>query len=292
MENSTLETAATLAQRHGVDHKTVAAILERAKIGPVHSFVQGTRTVRLFDVQVASKAIEDHKASSTRAGVPQTRGAAPDLAPVADRLAELRRGLDDAKAHFERELAQRLLAVSGDLHERLDTIEATCSKLVEQNVLLLRALNDQREHMSDQLAALREIVLRMPAPSPEPQAQEAAAAPVAAAQTPAPDGKPKRMRIAIVGLLNNQRALIEREFGEAFDIRFFQSDDAKGRSFTDALQHCEMTLAMTAFINHGIDATVKAAGGKLVRIGGGMSSLRERLTAIWLEAAEGKKVAA
>lgn len=91
--------------------------------------------------------------------------------------------------------------------------------------------------------------------------------------------KPKP-KICIVGLIPSQEQFIKKEYSDVFEIKYFQSDVAKGRSFRNNVASCSVVLAMTAFINHGIEDLIAASNGRLIRLTGGMSTLRSKLDEI------------
>lgn len=89
--------------------------------------------------------------------------------------------------------------------------------------------------------------------------------------------KSDKMKICIVGIIPSQEQFIRKEYGDFFDIKCFVSDQAKGASFRACASGCSVVLAMTSFIDHHIEDTIRASKGRLVRLQGGMSTLRSKL---------------
>jgi hypothetical protein len=83
-------------------------------------------------------------------------------------------------------------------------------------------------------------------------------------------------------LLSAQKQVIEKEFSQAFDIRFYEVTDAKGRAFSDAVSRCEAAFLMVSFINHSVESSIKATGTRIIKVPGGMSSLRDKLTELYV----------
>lgn len=71
--------------------------------------------------------------------------------------------------------------------------------------------------------------------------------------------------------------MIDKEYGSVFKITFYESDEAKGRSFAAHIRNVDAVFAMTSFMNHGIDVTIKNSGSRYHRVHGGMSKLRDKL---------------
>lgn len=101
------------------------------------------------------------------------------------------------------------------------------------------------------------------------------------AMLPAAPSKPRKKRVLIIGLLPQQAGLVSTEFGEALDLSFAGADDNVGKIKAQAAQAGEV-LAMTKFISHSCEDLVKAHPG-YSRVAGGMSALRDKLTAIFGE---------
>lgn len=95
-----------------------------------------------------------------------------------------------------------------------------------------------------------------------------------------PAAAPKK-RVTIVGLLNGQVDMMRREFGKELDLHFVEvAKDAGRLKSLSGTSHAVLT--MTGFIRHADEELIKAAGGNLIRVTGGMSTLRDKLTEIYI----------
>ena len=96
--------------------------------------------------------------------------------------------------------------------------------------------------------------------------------------------QPKRERlptVGIVGLLPQQAGLIATEFGEVFDLRFWNNEsNASLKSMGIA---CEVVLC-TKWCSHSTTETLASVGANWRKVTGGMNELRTTLTALYVEA--------
>lgn len=287
----------TLADEVGVKNERFLAALTRRGVDPVHTMKSGKGIVRLYD---RDSALEAWRAEHPERTAPAVQDEASpsiltDILDIATRVKELQ-----DQDHAE-------------IGDALDALRTQSARLGEQNVLIMRAIERTSEFalrtsepltkLSQQMADLTVAfdawadiqgeapkppagsalpVLNLPQREDLPAAQPKAAEPVAVE-------KEAKMRVAVIGLKNDQANMIEREFKEVFDLRFHRSEDAKGRHFHSGLHSCDVVLAMTGFIDHGIDATIRASGKRLIRVSGGMSSLRDKLTELFISTEEAKK---
>lgn len=158
--------------------------------------------------------------------------------------------------------------VLDELEDKVDKLLAMVDKLHAQNAVLLKAI--------EKVQPTPTVVLG----PPQPAFTEL----VPVENKPKP--KPRLPKVLVVGLLNGQKSMIEQEFSPCFDLRFYTTDDAKGKQFEDALRQCDALLVMIAFINHGIEAQAKRCNVKITRVSGGMTSLRDVLTNLFVTMSE------
>jgi hypothetical protein len=92
----------------------------------------------------------------------------------------------------------------------------------------------------------------------------------------------RKPKILIVGLLDDQRHHIEREFGDCFDFKYMGAEGSPA-TLKESLKHCAVVITMTGFISHWIDDTIKVSPAKdhFIRLSGGMTALRQTLTDIF-----------
>ncbi len=87
-------------------------------------------------------------------------------------------------------------------------------------------------------------------------------------------------RIGIVGLLPQQQECINREFGDTFELRYWKDEStsalkALGRS-------CELVF-ITKWAGHSISETLTSVGATWRMVHGGLSDLKDALTALYVE---------
>ena len=97
-------------------------------------------------------------------------------------------------------------------------------------------------------------------------------------------GTVRKPRVTVVGLLPGQAALIEKEFGDAVELHFVTSDQTASQKLKGLCRTSAAVLTMTGFISHAAEDLIKANGGNLVRVSGGMSSLRDSITEAYVGA--------
>ena len=97
-------------------------------------------------------------------------------------------------------------------------------------------------------------------------------------------GTVRKPRVTVVGLLPGQAALIEKEFGDAVELHFVTSDQTASQKLKGLCRTSAAVLTMTGFISHAAEDLIKANGGNLIRVQGGMSSLRDAITEAYVGA--------
>lgn len=92
---------------------------------------------------------------------------------------------------------------------------------------------------------------------------------------------PKLKRVMIVGLMGEQQNTIEKEFKDAFDLRFYNKDDPI-HSLKSKASTCDEVILMTKFISHKHQDLVKASGAPFSYCNGGVSDLVKQLEAMFV----------
>lgn len=95
----------------------------------------------------------------------------------------------------------------------------------------------------------------------------------------------KKLKVLIVGLLPGQKSQIEQEFGKELDLRFAESS-LMGKTLKKKILACDYCISMVNFISHTTENTILSTDIKYEKVAGGMSSLRDRLTALYVEGAK------
>jgi hypothetical protein len=87
-------------------------------------------------------------------------------------------------------------------------------------------------------------------------------------------------RIGILGLLPAQVDVIEREFGDVFNINYWKEE---GSSTLKAIGRTSEIVFVTRWCSHGATETLKSVGAKWRFVEGGLSELKNLLTALYVE---------
>lgn len=91
-----------------------------------------------------------------------------------------------------------------------------------------------------------------------------------------PPPAPSLPRVAVVGLLPQQAGIIHQEFRDCYDLTFPEKDVPN--QLHRAARDCEVAFMMCKFVSHATDTILKDGSAELIRVPGGMSDLRERMT--------------
>lgn len=138
-----------------------------------------------------------------------------------------------------------------------------------------------RAEMADMLAMVVRTTLidvlgapASPAPVPPPPPPPAPApAPV---QVAPPPERPRRTRVDVVGLMGGQVQIVQQAVGDALDLRFVTADQAAGRVHTVSTD----VVMCTKFVNHVVQNSIRARGGRIHYANGGAASVIDALRAI------------
>jgi hypothetical protein len=87
-------------------------------------------------------------------------------------------------------------------------------------------------------------------------------------------------RIGILGLLPAQVEVIEREFGDVFNLLYWKEE---GSSTLKAIGRTSEIVFVTRWCSHGATETLKSVGAKWRFVEGGLSELKNLLTALYVE---------
>lgn len=96
--------------------------------------------------------------------------------------------------------------------------------------------------------------------------------------------KKKKPHVMIVGLLGSQVTIIEKEFSDKLDIYFW--NDRNGDGIAQLKSHSYTSAAVFVHIDHckhATENTLTSAGAKVIRVPGGMSSMRLALAKFYDE---------
>ncbi|WP_395138385.1 hypothetical protein [Schlegelella aquatica] len=132
---------------------------------------------------------------------------------------------------------------------------------------------------------LDEVVTALPAQLalPAPVADTVDAEPAPRAVEPAAPHTAAKLTVTIFGLLDAQAAMIDSEFGRDLNLRYVRSSDAASQRARGLIRTSDYVVTMAGFISHSTEDLIRSMGAKLVRVSGGMTSLRNELTRLYVE---------
>ena len=90
-----------------------------------------------------------------------------------------------------------------------------------------------------------------------------------------------KKRVLIAGLLPQQAGMIQSEFGEVFDLMFWK--DGGLHALKHRAESAQVTITFTSKISHAAENAIKTTSTEYHRCGGGMTSLRDMLTRMYVE---------
>lgn len=261
-EETSLVSTSELCRSHRLGAASVTEYLGELK--PTHTAKTGAGIAKFYDRASADALIRkgiEQAARRTRAAEAPAREA--EGSALAPRLAAIENIVSDILGNTE----------------QMDEDRAQVKKLLDQNTLIFKAINELR-----QAFAGRPPILPVP---PAPAATAAITPPAAPAPPDAP-AKVVKHRVVVAGVRSTHAAIIKQEFGECFNLTTYTSEECKGRSYEDSLGRADHVIAVLAGMNDGFESTRRAAGSKLIRITGGLSTLRDRLTELYIATADKK----
>lgn len=140
---------------------------------------------------------------------------------------------------------------------------------------------------------LPKLVIAPKATEPQPAPQPAKWTPnLTPKQAPAPANiapiatksvaSSERMKLAVIGLKPGQAHMIKNEYGRQINLSFIESDGGHGKQLGALSKTCDYVIQMTKFTNHATGDHIAAFGGKLVLVSGGMTTLRDKITDLYV----------
>lgn len=93
--------------------------------------------------------------------------------------------------------------------------------------------------------------------------------------------KVSKKRVLIAGLLPQQAGMIQSEFGEVFDLSFWKDESL--HALKSRAESAEVTITFTSKIGHAAENAIKTSRTEYHRCVGGMTSLRDMLTRMYVE---------
>lgn len=267
-----------LSRITGIHSKAVLQGLEKLNIEPVHVTRLGRGVLRLYSkdaVDALNKLAEKDKSINS---VTPMRPAVSANTNSSDRLEQI-----DSLAMAVSEMYDKLELVSQQHASLLRAVERSRDELMGAVTLVanhVRGIEDIVKVLKAQADAPAVVVESAPTP-PAPVITNNVVDIKPAANEP----KDTRKHVAILALPNGHRDAIKKEFKDVFRLEFFESDEVNSRTFPDKMGRFDAVFGMTGFLNHGISKVTHAAGPKFISVRGGVSSLRDKLTELFVKVA-------
>lgn len=112
---------------------------------------------------------------------------------------------------------------------------------------------------------------------------KAKATPVA---EPAKIAEGRNRKALVVGLHSNKQEFIRREFRDCFELRLYTPDQM--RAIQECVKAGDLAFLMADFVSHKHQDILQTAGAEMIVVHGGISSLREAMTAAYVSGEEKK----
>lgn len=232
-------------------------MLANGRLGFVGADAKGRKTFVITQAGIEALAIHTARQGVTQ---PPSRHAQPAaLEPTSPQPPEPSSGLsglEQAIESFARQLAASIFEA---------TMRRIAAQLSEQVMPVIRVGLATKETPPEETP---------PEETPVTEADE----PATHVETP-----PRRPRALIVGLLPGQQDIITREFGRELDLRFVTSQAQVSNRAKELSHTSDAAILMTKFVNHAAEDIIKSRGGRLIRVSGGLSQLRDTLTQFYCE---------
>lgn len=167
------------------------------------------------------------------------------------------------RAIFVEELAQPP-ETEGTLTDFADAL----AKAIAQHVV-----SRVKDHLETQLQA----ILPPMQGNPTPISIEQLTARAAARET----AKLKAPTVLIAGLLPNQAGIIDKEFGDVFDLRFYMVGHNL-KQLASMAANVDHVFTFTSKVSHAVEEVMVGKGHKIHRCSGGMTMLKDQLLKLYM----------
>jgi hypothetical protein len=93
--------------------------------------------------------------------------------------------------------------------------------------------------------------------------------------------KAKAETVLIAGLLPNQAGIIEKEFGDVFDLRFYVVGENL-KQLAAMAANVDHVFTFTSKVSHAVEEVMVGKGHKIHRCSGGMTMLKDQLLKLYM----------
>lgn len=261
-----------ITTKYRLSSKEVAKFL--ADLKPEMEVPFGSRMMKLYDPAkvdaIIGPIVEARRAPKAPEPAPAPEPASPpvDLNPLVKRMVEMLNTIEDLQAANEK-------------------LHASVQQVTSQHAVLLKAIEKVGLDLGNRIDALQQTVDQMellPLPvavGPIEAGPATTAPPPVAPQIKAVEPAGPKRKVTIIGLFDAHATHIYREFKDVFDLRIFNIDEAKGSGVMNRMKDSEAVFIMTKFVNHSVENLAKAAGIKPIRVTGGQTAIRDKLTELY-----------
>lgn len=224
-------------------------------VEPVLVMPFGRGTMRLYDPAKAHARIETvlaEEAAQRAAAAKPTPVQAPDappfdLLPVITQLNTL--------TQLVANLTTEVSRLRADALGRLDVIALKA----ELDAIVV--------DKADDAPAVLDGTVKQPAPAAQPS-------------------KPEKIKLALVAVPAGMASRLHQQFGDVFDLKFLDSKDAVGNSFSQRVGDAQFVIGMLDFMNHGISGIERNASYTYIPLKGGQSKLVDKLNELFAQVTE------
>lgn len=275
---------ADLTKRHGASWHTISKLIEQAGILPAFTRTAGNKTFRVYDEAADAAVGASIKEAAEKAAAEQATAAAKarhEAELAAEKLLREAGKLPAAEAQTPAQTVDAdilaFLATAKDdfktsLNAARNDIQGSVNGFEQRTLYSFGQLHERVDGMAAQMESVLQMVAQLLA------ARTAQALPAADADTPAAtqSGKPK---VCFVGLPGGHQTQIEREYKDSCELHFIAGDKAERGRLHSLAATCSVVIwAMGQCDSKGSTADiVKSVGAKLVKVTGGLGSVRAAL---------------
>lgn len=259
------------ANPQGLTNSELCALLNRSGVPQKHTTMSTHLNMLRASGRVRAEAIpgsvaKRYYAAEVAPAAPQVERAAPPVERAAPPAPQ-------SSAATAGDRLPRSGSLSGSLASLAHALAGSIAEAFGAE--LRRALQSKLDEVVTALPAQ----LALPAPTAAPAAETVTDA---VAMSPAPQSEAK-LTVTIFGLLDAQAAMIDSEFGRDLNLRFVRSSDAASQRARGLIRTSDYVVTMAGFISHSTEDLIRSMGARLVRVSGGMTSLRNELTRLYVE---------
>lgn len=165
------------------------------------------------------------------------------------------------------------------MHAGNQAIFKALTALAEATSKELKALGKSVEELQNQIKQMG-VAAPVVAPIHSPSMADIAAA---VKPEPKPKATPKKHSVGIIGVMPNILPVVQKEFGEAFDLNLVKVGEPDR---IPLMQKCDSVYALRGAVGSNYMLKLRAAGVQAKEIGNSLSKIRDTLINLYVEVTE------